>query len=558
MLSSLSIRNVVLIEKLDLSFDKGLCVFTGETGAGKSILLDALSLALGARADADLIRYGADSLTVSAEFIVKENHPSQALLMQQGLDTDTTLILRRQVTKDGKSKAYINDQPVSVSLLRQMGDTLVEIHGQFASHSLLNPANHLPVLDNYGALNEDVLACKKAFEDWKNKKELVEKAKAIIEKAKADEEYLTHAVKELEAMALEKGEEETLSIRRTELMNAEKITESLNQAYMTLSSGSGSSVQSMINSARRELEKASRFTEGKFDTLIHTLDNAAEFLAETVEGLETESANFTDPAAELEQVEDRLFTLKDLARKHRVEVDELPETLATFKKQLETLYQGEDELIAHQKAAEEARLTFIAKAKELSAKRKQAAQRLDTAIANELPALKLSKALFKTLIEDLNEDEYTQTGMNRVTFCVSTNSGVPAAPLHKVASGGELARFMLALKVNLAGSEDIPTLIFDEVDSGIGGATASAVGQRLRRLGLERQVLVVTHSPQVAAFGSVHMNVSKSCIENKILTTVIPLVEEKRLEEIARMLSGAEITDSARMAAQTLLEKSCL
>lgn len=559
MLVSLSIRNVVLIEKLDLSFDKGLCVFTGETGAGKSILLDALSLALGARAETELIRYGADQLSVTAEFTIDKKHPALQILSEQGLDTDTTLILRRTLTKDGKSKAFVNDQPISVGLLKEIGNTLVEIHGQFASHSLLNPANHLPVLDNYGGLTELVETCRQLYEDWRNKKALVIQAAEILQKAKADEEYLTHAVKELEALAPQKGEEEKLSTRRTELMNAEKITESLNNAYMILSSGSNSTVQSMIHSAARELEKANRFTDGSFDEILKTLDLTADSLAEAVESLEEQSANFSDPGPELEQLEDRLFTLKDIARKHRVAVDDLPETLLNFKAQLNTLYKGEEELIMHRKAAEQARLDFITKATELSKARHKAAEQLDKAVREELPALKLNKAHFETRVEELPESDFSATGMNRITFCVSTNNGVPPAPLNKVASGGELARFMLALKVNLAGAENIPTLIFDEVDSGIGGATASAVGERLRRLGQERQVLVVTHSPQVAAFGTEHMNVTKeTTADNHILTTVIPLTAEKRLEEIARMLSGAEITDQARLAAQTLLEKSCL
>ena len=559
MLVSLSIRNVVLLEKLDLSFDKGLCVFTGETGAGKSILLDALSLALGARAETELIRYGADQLSVTAEFNVDKKHPSLQILSEQGLDTDTTLILRRTLTKDGKSKAFVNDQPISVGLLKEIGNTLVEIHGQFASHSLLNPANHLPVLDNYGGLTELVETCRQLYEDWRNKKALVIQAAEILQKAKADEEYLTHAVKELEALAPQKGEEEKLSTRRTELMNAEKITESLNNAYMILSSGSNSTVQSMIHAAARELEKANRFTDGSFDEILKTLDLTADSLAEAVESLEEQSANFSDPGPELEQLEDRLFTLKDIARKHRVAVDDLPETLLNFKAQLNTLYKGEEELIMHRKAAEQARLDFITKATELSKARHKAAEQLDKAVREELPALKLNKAHFETRVEELPESDFSATGLNRITFCVSTNNGVPPAPLNKVASGGELARFMLALKVNLAGAENIPTLIFDEVDSGIGGATASAVGERLRRLGQERQVLVVTHSPQVAAFGTEHMNVTKETKkDNYILTTVIPLTAEKRLEEIARMLSGAEITDQARLAAQTLLEKSCL
>ena len=558
MLTGLSIRNVVLIEKLDLTFEKGLCVFTGETGAGKSILLDALSLALGARSDAGLIRYGADQLSVSAAFMIEETHPLFALLKDQGLEAENPLILRRIVMKDGKSKAFVNDQLISASLLRQIGDMLVEIHGQFASHGLLNPATHIHVLDAYGELQKDVDTCSTAYRAWKEKQAAVREAERILAAAKAEEDYLRHAVKELETFAPEVGEEEALSVRRTALMNAEKITESLNNAYMTLSSGGSTTVEGMIRSAQRELEKASRLSDGSFDDLITCLDQVSDSLNEAVEQLEAKSNDFEDPVLELEQVEERYFSLKELARKHRCDSDDLPGLLTTYQTQLATLDKGEEELILLQKQQEEMRLAFLKAAQTLSVKRQKTAQRLDKAVGAELPALKLGKAHFQTVLEELPESEASPSGLNRVTFCVSTNAA-PPAPIHKIASGGELARFMLALKVNLAQTEKIDTMIFDEVDSGIGGATASAVGERLRRLAEDRQVLVVTHSPQVAAFGTHHMNVSKTDGTNgAVLTTVILLENDSRTEEIARMLSGAEITAAARKAAETLLEKSCL
>lgn len=558
MLTGLSIRNVVLIEKLDLTFEKGLCVFTGETGAGKSILLDALSLALGARSDAGLIRYGADQLSVSAAFMIEETHPLFALLKDQGLEAENPLILRRIVMKDGKSKAFVNDQLISASLLRQIGDMLVEIHGQFASHGLLNPATHIHVLDAYGELQKDVDTCSTAYRAWKEKQAAVQEAERILAAAKAEEDYLRHAVKELETFAPEVGEEEALSVRRTALMNAEKITESLNNAYMTLSSGGSTTVEGMIRSAQRELEKASRLSDGSFDDLITCLDQVSDSLNEAVEQLEAKSNDFEDPVLELEQVEERYFSLKELARKHRCDSDDLPGLLTTYQTQLATLDKGEEELILLQKQQEEMRLAFLKAAQTLSVKRQKTAQQLDKAVGAELPALKLGKAHFQTVLEELPESEASPSGLNRVTFCVSTNAA-PPAPIHKIASGGELARFMLALKVNLAQTEKIDTMIFDEVDSGIGGATASAVGERLRRLAEDRQVLVVTHSPQVAAFGTHHMNVSKTDGTNgAVLTTVILLGKDSRTEEIARMLSGAEITAAARKAAETLLEKSCL
>ena len=557
MLTGLSIRNVVLIEKLDLTFEKGLCVFTGETGAGKSILLDALSLALGARSDTGLIRYGTDQLSVSAEFLLEEKNPLFSLLKEQGLEYENPIILRRIVMKDGKSKAYVNDQPISVSLLRQIGDMLVEIHGQFASHGLLNPATHIHVLDAYGELQDQVNSCSNAYRSWKEKQAAVQEAEKILANAKAEEEYLRHAVKELEAFNPEVGEEESLSIRRTALMNAEKITESLNNAYMTLSSGAGTTVESMLRSAQRELEKASRLSEGHFDSLISQIDQLSDSLNEVVEKLELFSNDFEDPALELEQIEERYFSLKELARKHRCECDDLPQLLKTFQSQLSTLDKGEEELISLQHQAEEMRLLFLKEAGLLSTKRHEAADKLDQAVGMELPALKLNKAHFKTVIESLPESQASAMGLDNVTFCVSTNAA-PPAPIHKIASGGELARFMLALKVNLAQTENISTMIFDEVDSGIGGATASAVGERLHRLAEDCQVLVVTHSPQVAAYGTHHMRVSKIDGANgNILTTVTPLDKEARTEEIARMLSGSEITPAARKAAETLLEKSC-
>ena len=557
MLQSLSIHNVVLIDKLTLSFDKNLSVFTGETGAGKSILLDALSLTLGGRADASLVRHGQDSLSVTAEFSIEQSHPAYQLLQKNELDTDTTLILRRTLSKEGKSKAFINDTPVSVGLLKQFGDTLVEIHGQFATHNLLNPATHLSVLDKYGKLEKEVEECQTLYLNWKNAQKAVEEALMILEKAKAEEDFLTHAVKELQTFKPIVGEESELSDKRISLMNAEKITESLNTAYQILAIGNGSSIQSQLSTALRELEKASRFIPNKFEDIIADLDSLAEGLSVVSDELENIASNFEDPAQELERVDERFFALKDLARKYHVECDELPKTLADFEEKLSLINKGEGELYQLKQNAENARLNFIQKANHLSQKRHIAAEKLDKAVCKELPALKLEKAQFITQIEDLNECAYTSNGMNQVTFCISTNAQTPPAPLNKIASGGELARFMLALKVNLAGLEDIPTLIFDEVDSGIGGATASAVGERLARLGKERQILVVTHSPQVAAFGKTHLKVSKSTTQDGVLTTVTALHEDERLEEIARMLSGAQITEAARIAARTLWEKSC-
>lgn len=556
MLTELSLRNVVLIEKLDLSFESGLCVFTGETGAGKSILLDGLTMCLGGRADTGLIRYGADQLSVSATFSLPDNHPLFAVLKEQALEAENPIILRRVVTKDGKSKAFINDQPVGVSLLRQVGDMLVEIHGQFASHGLLNPNTHIFTLDAYGHLEKEVEKCQDAYRQLKDKQEAVRLAEDILQKAKADEEYVRHVVSELKAFNPQKGEEDALFERRTILMNAEKITQSINDAYMALSSGSSATAEGMIRAAEREMEKASRLCQGAFDDVIKKIDFVADQLNDVVALLEQKASGFDDPAAELEQVDERYFSLKELARKHHCVSDELPDMLTNFQSQLMTLDKGEEELTALRIQAEQMRLSFLKEAKELSQKRHQVAAKLDKAVAKELPALKLEKARFQTILEDLDETSATPYGLNKVTFCVATHA-VPVAPIHKIASGGELARFMLALKVNLAQTEQTSTMVFDEVDTGIGGATASAVGERLLALSKDCQVFVVTHSPQVAAFGTTHMYVSKMDKgTGNVATTVTPLTGDDRLEEIARMLSGAHITPAARQAAQTLMDKS--
>ena len=551
MLSSLFIQNVVLIDKLSLPFEKGLTVLTGETGAGKSILLDSLSLALGERADTGLIRHGEESLSVSATFEVDEQHPSLSLLSEQGLDKETTLILRRTLTKDGKSKAFINDMPVSVGFLKNIGNTLVEIHGQFATHGLLNSATHLSVLDSYGGI--DTTAIQNLYTEWKNKKDAVRHALDILEKAKEEEEYLRHSVRELESFNPYVGEEEELSERRSELMNAEKITESLNEAYGLLSGRNDNGLSSLLHQAERSLEKAARFTQSqRLALVLDHLQKTEEELNDAVSLLEEEAADFDDPTYELEQLDGRFFALKDLARKYRVTPDELPSLLMEYQEKIKTLDKGEEELTQLQKEESALRRAYLDEAHRLNELRQKTALTLDKSVMAELPALKLSKAVFKTEISLL--DEATPLGLNTACFMISTNAGTPLAPLHKVASGGELARFMLALKVNLA--ESGMTLIFDEVDSGIGGATASAVGERLLKLAQKEQVLLVTHSPQVAAFGNTHLHVDKQNASS--LTTVTKLSDEQRTEEIARMLSGASISDSARHNAKELLSKSCL
>lgn len=554
MLARLSVRDVVLIEKLDLDFENGLCVFTGETGAGKSILLDSLALATGARSDSSLVRFGAKQLSVCAEFILPETHAVYELLTEQGIDFDTkdVLSLRRVVSADGKGRAFINDQPVSAALLRLVGDFLVEIHGQFATHGLLNTATHRGVLDSYGGLEELKNKTAQAYKAWQDKTTARRQAEEDLAKARAEEEFLRHSVDELQRFSPKTGEEQELAERRAVMMNAEKIAEGLNSAKTALSDDN---IDHALRQAQRALESVSRFGEGRFEGVIEILDRIMVDLNEAVGSVQTfcDELDF-DPRMQ-EAVEERLFTLRSLARKHQAAPDELPEVLSNFERRLNSLERGGEELNSLTVQEEQARLNYLKSADELSAARRKAAEKLDAAVKKELPPLKLNKALFKTEIERLPEELWNADGLDKVVFTASTNTGTPLAPIAKIASGGELARFMLALKVNLATAEKIPTLVFDEVDAAIGGATASAVGERLARLAAQDcQVLTITHSPQVASFGAHHFRVQKSESGGRVLTAVVKLNGAERREEIARMLSGAEITDASRAAADELLK----
>lgn len=557
MLSALSIRNVVLIEKLDLTFQQGLCVLTGETGAGKSILLDSLGLVLGARADSSLVRHGSDGLSVSASFQVPLAHPIVPILIEQGFieDKNDDIILKRTVSKDGKSKAFINDQPVSVSFLKTVGDSLVEVHGQFASYHLLNPATHLSVLDAYGNLTEAVADCRRAYNMWQYKKSLRDDAEQHLMQAKQEESYLRDSITDLRTLNPVAGEEEDLSQKRTVLMNGEKIISALNAAYQEISDDGQGALQ-QVHQALRHLDKANTLSDNAFEDVLTAAQQAQVSLAEVVSGLENATQMWGDVSL-LPSIDDRLFALKDMARKHHVSVDELPELLVNLEHKLNALESGHNEVASLRKDEENARLTYIECAQKLSELRGQTAARLDKVVAQELPALKLGKASFLTQIQEVAQHEWNEHGINKVLFMVSTNAGVPYAPLHKIASGGELARFMLALKVNLASAEQLDTLVFDEVDSGVGGATAAAVGQRLKKLSEECQVLVVTHSPQVAAYGTHHYVVGKVEQGNRTLTEVRFVSDKERLLEVARMLSGAEITESGKQMAEELLAKSC-
>ena len=551
MLRTLSIRNVVLIERLDLGFAGGLGVLTGETGSGKSILLDALGLAIGMRADSDLIHQGADQSSVSAEFEITDNNEIDALLDEYGIEGGSNLVLRRLLSTDGRSRAFINDQLVSVALLRQIGEKLIEVHGQLETHGLLDPASHRRFVDAFGGYEDLLARVDDDFQSWRSAETAYEKSMINVEKAKRDEEFLRHAVVELQALDLQPGEEEELAGKRSILMNAEQLIESLQDAFSDLNDDNG--VESTLRSALQKVERVADKAGGQFDVAVASLERA---LLEATEGiaelLRVSRVMELDPA-ELEHIEERLFAMRGLARKYNIEVEALPELLKDMQEQLAVLTDGAGNLDQLAKQAEVAKSEYVAAAEKLSAVRKKVSDKLDKAVTKELPPLKLEAAIFKTRLDPLDEPDWNEFGREYVSFEVKTNPNTAAGPIHKVASGGELARIMLALKVVLADADAVPTLIFDEVDAGIGGAAAAAVGERLARLAEDVQVLVITHSPQVAARGNSHWQISKTGKADGNVTEVGELTGDVRTEEIARMLSGAKITEEARAAAKSLL-----
>jgi len=555
MLTALSIRDVVLIGRLDLGFRSGLCVLTGETGAGKSILLDALGLALGVRAEARLVRHGADQASVTAAFEPAPEHPVHGVIEEHGLSSaDGTLVLRRVLGADGRSRAFINDQPVSVQMLRQAGDTLVEVHGQFESQRLLDVASHRGLLDAYGGLAKQVSATAAAFAAWRHAGDARRLAEEEMQRARRDEDYLRHSLDELEAIDPQPGEETALAERRALMMHSEKLIAAMNAAAGELRDDRGAVHR--LQAALRHLERVADKAGGRLAGAIQALGRAGAEAAEAEAQLDAAGADLdADPKA-LEDAEARLFALRGLARKHGVAVDGLAALAADLDSKLKALDDGSTRLAQLAEAEARAREAYGEMAAALTAARRKAAHRLDKAVAKELKPLKLAKARFSTAVEPLPEDAWGPDGRDRVQFLIATNPGMPAGPLSKISSGGELARFTLALKVVLAEADPVPTLVFDEVDAGVGGAVAAAVGERLAALARGSQVLVVTHSPQVAAKGAHHWLVSKSDAKPGVQTKVDVLDPQGRREEIARMLAGARITDEARAAAGSLLESA--
>lgn len=545
MLASLSISNVVLIDKLTITFENGLCALTGETGAGKSILLDSLGLALGARADAGLVRKGAEQASVIAEFDVPDGHDALFYLKAEGIDADAPLILRRVLGADGKSRAFVNDQPVTIGMLKELGERLVEIHGQFETQSLLNARVHRGLLDAYGVKAGDLQTLKTDWMHWKERARTFEFTRIQMEKIRTEEEYLRHALEALDSLSPKENEEEKLTSLRERLMRRESTIQHINTAY-----GALQEAESLLNNAYRSLDKIGAdgisMTEG--------LDRIEIELKEVLSGIELLSGDLENSEYNLSEIDDRLFALKTQARKHDCVIDDLPAKRDELAALLNDIGAQDDALDKLDKEVKKARAAYIATAEKISDTRKKTAVKLDKLVNAELPPLKLDKARFETYIETLPENDWSEEGMDRVQFLVATNQGAAAGPLGKIASGGEMARFMLALKVVLAEVGAAGTLVFDEVDSGIGGATADAVGERLARLAGARQILVVTHSPQVAAQAEHHWIVAKG--GKDVRTTVTRLPDQSaRTEEIARMLSGAEITKEARAAAAKLLEK---
>jgi DNA repair protein RecN (Recombination protein N) len=559
MLSALSIRDVVLIERLDLSFGVGLTVLTGETGAGKSILLDSLGLALGARAEAGLVRPGAEQASVSASFAPPAGHPIGVLLAEQGLDAEDDVVLRRVLTKDGRSRAFINDQPVGVALLRRAGALLVEVQGQHEQIGLADPASHVAMLDAFGAPRPLREATATAWRDWRSALTALQAAREAIAEAERDEAWLRHAVEELAGLAPQEGEEERLANERQRLQQGERCAEAIAAALSELaprdrrSAGPAASLRAASRALQRLVAPHQPDSVNPAASAVAALERAEEAVAEAESLLTRMSADADADPRLLEQAEERLFALRAVARKHAVAVPDLPALLDSLRARLAALDTGVAEVAALEQAVVRARESYKESAKLLAVARRVAANRLDRAVAKELPPLRLGKARFRADVAALEEADWGPTGADMVRFLIATNRGQEFAALGRIASGGELSRLMLALKVVLSSGSSVPTLVFDEVDADVGGATAAAVGERLTRVAERVQVLVVTHSPQVAARGGAHLRVSKSAARGRTATMVDQLDPRERREEIARMLAGETVTEAARAAADDLL-----
>jgi DNA repair protein RecN (Recombination protein N) len=552
MLARLSIRDIVLIERLDIEFSRGLAVLTGETGAGKSILLDAFALALGGRGDAGLVRHGADQGQVTAVFDVPKGHPAAAILSANGLDDDGEMILRRVQLADGRTRAFINDQAISVQTLKSVGAALVEIHGQHDERALVDAATHRRLLDAFAGLEKDVAALEQLWEARRRATTALDEHRAGMERAAREADYLRHASDELKALTPRDGEETALAERRTVMMQGEKIATDLRDAQDAVSGGH--SPIAALSAAVRRLERRAAASPALVEPAVKAIDTAINALEEASQHLAAalHAADF-DPL-ELERIEERLFALRAASRKYSTPVDALAALATKYAADVALIDAGAEQLKKLEAAAGEADRLYAAAATKLSAARVKSAEKLNKAVNAELAPLKLDRARFMT---EINSDPQSPgpQGFDRVEFWVQTNPGTRPGPLMKVASGGELSRFLLALKVVLSDRGSAPTLVFDEIDTGVGGAVADAIGARLSRLAAKVQVMAVTHAPQVAARADQHLLISKDALDKgkRVATRVNALAADHRREEIARMLAGAEITAEARAAADRLL-----
>jgi DNA repair protein RecN (Recombination protein N) len=551
MLARLSIRDIVLIDRLDIDFGSGLAALTGETGAGKSILLDAFALALGARGDTAMVREGAEQGQVIAAFDLAKNHPARRVVAENDLGGDDELLIVRRVQfADGRTRAFVNDQPVSVQVLRSLGAALVEIHGQHDERAFVDAATHRALLDAYGGIEDDAAEVARLWDERRAREAAVAAHRAEVERLSREAEWLRHAVDELGKLSPETGEETSLAERRAGMMAAEKIAEDLRTTHDSVS-GAQSPVPPLSTAVRR-LERRAVQAPALIDPVVKAIDAALTALDDARSHLEhaLRVANY-DPQ-ELERIEERLFALRAAGRKYNVPVDALAALGQRYQSDLAMIDAGAERLTALEREAQAATVRYRQVAEKLSAGRRRAAQKLDKAVNAELKPLKLERAQFSTQIESESEGP---NGLDRVEFWVRTNPGTRPGPLMKIASGGELARFLLALKVVLADRGSAPTLVFDEIDTGVGGAVADAIGVRLARLASGVQVIAVTHAPQVAARADRHYLISKDALAKgkRVATRVAELEDDLRREEIARMLAGAEITAEARAAAERLI-----
>ncbi|WP_273758386.1 DNA repair protein RecN [Bartonella sp. AU55XJBT] len=552
MLVQLSIHNIVLIETLDIHFTAGLTVLTGETGAGKSILLDALSLALGGRGDASLVRHGTDRGQVTAVFDVPLSHPARQLIRENGLDDEGDIILRRVQSSDGRSRVFINDQVSSVALMRSVGHHLVEIHGQHDDRALVDVATHRQLLDAFGGLEDDVKNLRQCYRVWHECEERLQQQRLKVENATREMDYLRACVEELEKLDFQVGEEDTLSLRRADMLKLEKIATDIKEADDLLT-GQKSPIPVLSNLVRR-LERKIPEAEELITPVVKSLDEALHALATAQEGIETALRALDFEPDELERIEERLFTLRGFARKYQVSADELVQLRDKMDAELTDFEEAQNTLTRFEDEAREAQKNYDTLAQALTIKRRETAKHLSESVMAELPALKLEKAEFIVEMQT-DVEKRSAEGCDRIEYWVRTNPGTRAGPMLSVASGGELSRFLLALKVVLSDRGSAPTLIFDEIDTGAGGAVAAAIGQRLQRLSEKIQVFAITHAPQVASKAHSHFLISKieSDDKGRFVTAIHKMEEQERAEEIARMLAGEQITEEARAAAQKLL-----